>query len=751
MLNRALFVLFTACFLLVLEPLSGMAQRHHYRPFAANVIVPQARRYPIGRPATINITRIVVKTVIKEQIATTTMDIHLENPGNSIQESEIIMPVPDGAVVRGFTFKGAGKEPSAELLPADEAKRIYDSIVATMRDPALLQFVGFNLVRSSVFPVEPYGTQQVRLTYEHLLLADGDRVDYVLPRSEALDYSVPWEITTEIYSRKKISTVYSPSHEVDVDRDDARFQTATVIERDACKSGPFRLSYLLEKGGVSASIFAFPDRDAGGGFFLYLAGLPAHIEKEAAEVIDREVTLVIDRSGSMAGEKMEQVRAAARQVLYGLEDGEAFNLIVYNEGVDVYADAPVTKSRDTVKKALGWLDSMNANGGTNIHDALVEALRMPTRDGMLPIVLFMTDGLPTIGQTSEVSIRDMVVDSNETNRRVFTFGVGVDVNTPLLEAIATDTRAIATFVMPQEDVELKVAAVFRKLAGPVLSAPALRILDEEGDKARGRVSDLIPQPLPDLFAGDQLVLLGQYKGKGRLVLEISGNYLGEHKSFRTGFNLRKASTTNSFVPRLWASRKIGALVDEIRRAGADLTSPADRQRIARDPRFKELVDEIVRLSTRYGILTEYTAFLAREGSELARSEVLRLANDNFVQKAMKVRTGVASVSQSVNNRYRAAQKQLNPGNDYYDENMERVSVTSVQQVADRAYFKRGNRWVDSRLVNKPQAAPKRKVQFGSRAYMDLADDLAEEGRQGAIALDGEILLDVDGESVLIYE
>ena len=90
---------------------------------------------------------------------------------------------------RGFTFQGSASEPTAELLRKEAARQTFDSIVAKMKDPALLEFVGYNLVRSSVFPVEANGTQKVRLTYEHLLTADGDRVDYVLPRSESIGYS----------------------------------------------------------------------------------------------------------------------------------------------------------------------------------------------------------------------------------------------------------------------------------------------------------------------------------------------------------------------------------------------------------------------------------------------------------------------------------------------------------------------------------------------------------------------------------
>jgi Ca-activated chloride channel family protein len=547
----------------------------------------------------------------------------------------------------------------------------------------------------------------------------------------------------QVRSKRRISTVYSPSHDIQTVRKGDRRVSARLDVKDRSKPGPFRLSYLLEKGGVTASLFAYPDPKVGGGYFLLLAGAPAAPEKAIS--IKREVTVVMDRSGSMNGEKLEQVRKAARQVLSGLDEGESFNLIVYNEAVDAFSSRPVIKNKESMRKARAWLEGMQSRGGTNIHDALVEALRLrPTRD-TLPIVLFLTDGLPTIGQTSERTIRELVIKGNKFKKRVFTFGVGVDVNTALLEKIASETRAFATFVLPGEDVEVKVSKVFNSLKGPVLADPKLRVAD------RGRVRDLLPQRLPDLFEGDQLVVLGQYVGEKPITFGIDGNYLGRQKKFSVKFEPQKATTKNGFVPRLWASRKIAVLVDAIRSSGADADRMAVRAAVHTDPRFKELVDEIVRLSTEFGILTEYTAFLAREGTDLGRrSEVLATARDNFKNRAVSTRSGMGSVNQDMNRQYQAKQQVLNPGNEYWDQNMNRVSITSVQQVNDQAFYQRGNRWVDSRLMEKERSLkPKKVIRFGSGEFKRLAERLSREGRQGSISLQGDILMVVDGKPVLI--
>ncbi len=727
---------------------AGFGQTTSGRPWSSNVVVPQARSYAMGRSPALEISGVTVGVVIREQVATTMMEIRLRNPSAARQEAELLVPVPDRAVIRGFTFQGPNAEPSARLLPRDEAKATYDRIVAMARDPALLEFAGFNLVRSSVFPVEAGGTQAVRLTYEHLLPATGDRVDYVLPRSESVEYTVPWKIAVKISASGPIAAVYSPSHPLRALRPRPTAATIELADGASTVPGPFRLSFLRERGDVSASLFAYPDPKVGGGYFLLLAGLPSRTSKSDQPALRREVTLVIDRSGSMRGEKLAQVREAALQVLAGLDDGEAFNVIVYNEAVDAFAARPVIKSRQTIKGASEFLDGLTARGGTNIHDALLEALRQPPSEGALPIVLFMTDGLATVGQTSEASIRELARKGNPHQRRIFTFGVGVDVNTPLLEKIAYESRATTTFILPSEDVEVKVADVFQRLRGPVLADPELTVGETDG---RRRARELIPGRIPDVFDGDQIVLLGQYVGEGPLEFILRGNYRGTPRAFRFRLSIDQATTRNGFVPRLWASRKIGLLVDAIREQGGmpgvvslgANTNPSAANR--------ELVDEIVRLSTEFGILTEYTAFLAREGTDFSQKDkVLSEAQALFRNRAIQTRSGLSSVNQDVNNQNQKAMSCVNPRNEFLDARMNKVATATVQQVCDLAFYKRGDRWVDSRIVSSPaEVKPERVIVFGSDEFRNLAATLVRQGRQGSIALHGDILMIVDGQRVLI--
>ncbi len=739
----------------------AQVEHHAVPPDGPVIIVPPVRPRPWHSPV-VRLTAMNVEARIDGQVATTTLEMSLHNPGHRPQEAQLVLPVPEGVSIRSMAYDGVGVEPTARLLPREEARRIYDSIVNRQRDPALLEFAGYNLIRTSVFPVPAGGTQKVTLTYEQLLPADGDRIDYVLPRSESLEaVGVAWSMSAFVKASRPIATVYSPSHDVTVERPGHRDAVVRVTGASASEPGSFRLSFLLQPDkaeGLTTSVLAYPDPE-GGGYLMVLAGVP-DIPGDRSPV-KREVVVVVDRSGSMRGPKMEQAKAALLQVLEGLEDGEAFNIIDYSDSIASFSEAPVVKTRETMAQARDYVKRMNANGGTNINDALLEALSARPTPGMLPIVLFLTDGLPTVGEKSELKIREAARAANTAERRIFSFGVGLDVNAPLLTAIARNARGTSTFVLPDENVEVKVSSVYRKLTGPVLSSPKLAILDQ-GHATTRALRDVQPAVIPDVFEGDQLILLARYHADKPLTLRLTGSFLGQPRAFDIAFDPGAASHRHGYIPRLWATRKIATLIEEVRNLGASgSVSTAD-------PRFTELRDEIVRLSTKFGVLTEYTAFLATEPGEVrpmadgrwrrddsagapapAMAEAPRAAARELSSKAMAGRGGGGGIAQDENlaagyTAQRALQVQS-----YKDADMKQVTLGGVQQVADRALFYRNNRWIDNTLLASETEPPEQTVEFGTPEFQVVLDQLVKEGRQGMLARGGDVYLQVQGKRVLV--
>ncbi|AQQ72140.1 marine proteobacterial sortase target protein [Limihaloglobus sulfuriphilus] len=711
----------------------------------SNTIVPQIGRFGFvpGRGRAIEITNVNALIDINETAAATTLEIHIINNTNRRQEAELVLPVPDDAVIKGFAYDGPGTAISARIHERGEARRIYRDLVNRIIDPALVELAGHKLVRSSVFPVEPRGRQKLVITYEHLLRREHDRIDYYLGRSESLEYDVPWQITANIKNSNPVSAVYSSSHEIVTHRISAGNLTVNVSSGSRKNPGRFHLSFIVNSGGPAASLFAYPQSSVNGGYFMLLAGLGTQKKPKETPAIKRELTLVIDRSGSMRGEKLEQVKESALQIIAGLEDGELFNIAIYSNSVEWFSVSPVEKNNDTFKSAQSYLAGTTASGGTNIYEALEGALAQAPNAGRLPVVLFLTDGLPTVNRTGEKEIAALAEKQNPHNRRVFTIGVGVDLNAPLLDRIAEVSGGRSEFILPAEDIEVKIGRVFERLTGPVFTDVRLEILEADGTPAIGRTLDILPGRIADVYEDEQIVLLGKYVGSRPLTFRLSGNYRGTHRSFDFAFSFDKADPGYSFVPRLWAGRKIAVLTESIRQAGADANT--------NDPRIKELVDEVIRISTEFGILTEYTAFLANEGMSLAEPEAIRReAADMFRSRAISSRSGMDAVSQSYNYARRKSQTTLNYSNEFYDSKMKHVRFNSIRQLGDRTFYQKSNRWVDSRLVNNTDSIrPERIIQFGSDAYFELAEKLARRSRQSLLTLKGEIVVLIDNEVVLV--
>jgi Ca-activated chloride channel family protein len=314
---------------------------------------------------------------------------------------------------------------------------------------------------------------------------------------------------------------------------------------------------------------------------------------QAVRHTPRDVTLVLDVSGSMSGRKLAQAKAAGGQVLGTLTSGDRFRIIDFSTDVRTFRDDFVAATAPNVRDAQRYLDALEAQGSTNISGALDEALHAQSPDDRLPLVLFLTDGAPTVGETQPDAIAAMA--AKERGRaRVFTFGVGADVNAALVERLALEAHGTATFVRPDEDVERAVSIVASRLTDPIVTDLRLR--------ADGvRLDRVLPAGGVDLFAGQDLVLLARYSGDGGATLRFSGRSANGPVEWTQRVSFPDRERGNAFVPRLWATQRVGWLAAEKRRGGDS----------------REIDDEIRTLGERYAIPTEFTSYLVQEPGTVA--------------------------------------------------------------------------------------------------------------------------------------
>lgn len=563
-----------------------------------------------------------VEVLIDAQVATTTVTQVFANRGFGIGEAVFLFPLPPGAAMTGLTLWIDGEPVPGEVLPADEARAKYQEIVRFLRDPALLEYADQGLVRLSVFPIPAGGERTVRLEYTEVLGAEGGLVRYRHPLGrEARGLAAIEHLTArvEVRSLAEIKTVYSPTHSVSIDRPDAGTAVVGYESRGEASAGDFALYYSTAEGLIGLDLLTFrePGED---GFFLLLAspGLTA----DPADVVAKDVVLVLDHSGSMEGEKFTQAMGAARFVLDHLNEGDRFNLIVFSTTVEAYAERPRPWSE--AGEAKRWLDRFAAGGSTDIDRALRTAfdradVERPT------YVLFLTDGLPTEGIIETGEILRRAADAAPDNLSLFAFGVGWDVDTMLLDSLAGNHHGTTTYVVPGEDVNTAVTGLYAKVSTPVLT----RL---EVDLGRAGAYDLYPLPLPDLFSGEQLVLAGRYREPGNSTVALSGEVSGEERAFTYEGQRFTESGGPDSLPRLWATRKIGHLLREVR-----LQGPND-----------ELIDQIVRLSIRYGIVTPYTSYLVSEDAPFGEDVLRRIVDDaaEYAATSIAPTTGQAAVSQA---------------------------------------------------------------------------------------------------------
>lgn len=740
----------------------------HWRPPHPVPPIWPPRPIPPPRPyifAPLEVAYHHVNVKIDGQIATTSVDQEFYNPNPSRLEGTYLFPVPKGAQIDKFTMDIGGKQVEAELLPADKARRIYEDIVRKAKDPALLEYADRDVFKVRIFPIEPHGKKRITLRYTQLLKSDAGLVSYIYPLNTEKFSAKPIKsvsIKVELESQQPLKSIYSPSHSVEIKRHGSRSATVGFETADAKPDTDFALYFAPEKDELGVNLIAHKtgDRD---GYFLLLASPGMDVDKK--KIVPKDVAFVLDTSGSMAGKKLEQAKKALQFCVENLNDEDRFEVIRFSTEVEPLFDNLVRANDGNREKANDFIKELKPIGGTAIDNALSKALalRPGRQDGRPFVIIFLTDGRPTIGTTDENQIVSNVKRRNEDQTRVFCFGIGTDVNTHLLDKITEETRAVSQYVLPEEDLEVKVSNFFSKIKEPVLANPTLKFT---GDV---RVTKLHPSPLPDLFRGDQIVLVGRFSGKGNSAVVLEGTVSGATRKFTYEVRFPRYDDEHEFIPRLWATRRVGYLLDEIRLHGENA----------------ELKDEVTELARKYGIVTPYTAYLIvededRRGVPLAMQSLGRLGEDQMARREAAENYRYFRSDQSGDKALagarsgyalKSAQAPAAAASDSFSEANRALGVTTLpsstaapspdskvrlaqysqngQFIAGKNFFQNtSNQWVDA-AAQKFQNAKLQRIQFNSTEYFAFA---AKNSKALPwLALGQNVQFELDGTLYEIYE
>jgi Ca-activated chloride channel homolog len=619
---------------------------HEYR-LPRPPIHPHPWPRPVPEPTTsYKIQELAVNATITDQVAKVQVSQSFVNTGSRQMEVSFIFPLPYEGAVDQMTFMVDGKEYAAKLLNAEDARRVYEGYIRRNQDPALLEWLGTGMFKTSVFPVPPGAKRTVTMRYSQICRKTEGLVEWLFPLSTAKYTSHPVErvaVDVTIQSQVPVKNVYSPTHSIELKRPAENTAHVTFASANEIPSSDFRLMYDVGKERVGASVLSYRPDPNDEGYFLLLVS--PDIQRTTSTAIPKTVVFVVDRSGSMSGKKIEQAKGALKFVLNNLRDTDLFNIIAYDNTVESFRPELQRYTEQTRSEALGFIEGIYAGGSTNIDGALQAALAQ-LQDAERPTyIVFLTDGLPTAGERREPQIIANAKSANKVHARFFVFGVGYDVNSRLLDRMARDCFGQSQYVLPNEDIEAHVARLYTRIGAPALVDLKVEFDLENASVEKGSaVSRVYPKDTVDLFAGDQLVLVGRYKQPGDAKVKIRGKVDGAEQSFDfpAKFVEKSGDESQAFIEKLWAIRRVGEIIDQIDLQGKN----------------QELVNELVALSTRHGILTPYTSFLADETANVRDlASVERRAGVALNELALE--SGESAVGQRVvkDNLQRAGQAQ----------------------------------------------------------------------------------------------
>jgi len=713
----------------------------HPMPMPHPVIIP-----PDTTPVTLSGYRVEGK--IDDQAADLTYNITFHNPSDRRLEGVLIVPIPADTVLSGFSMTVGGKKMNAELLESGQASTIYENIVRQLRDPALLELVGERMFRARVFPIEPNGDVEVRLSVTQVLHKSGELYNLTVPLKSAQmiqGSSGKGSIKLELNTLKSIRTLYSPNPGVSVARQGENKAIITYAPASAAEAQDLSLFYSTRQDPLAAGLLTFKESGEDGYFMLSLSP-KTHVDEKV--VTPKDIVFIMDRSGSMdENGKIEQARKALTYCLKRLSAQDRFGIVDFATDTSEFEEHLVSASPDNKERALRYVERIEAAGGTNIDGALTEGMKLlHNEDGRVPMVFFMTDGLPTTGETDIPTIlKDAAAKNTSLHARVFTFGLGSDVNTLFLDKLAETNRGAHDYVAPEEDIENKVSVLYQKVSKPALTDVHLEWQGVD-------VVSVYPRSVNDLFYGGELTLMGRYKAGAKGSLVVTGRSGGKPARFEFPIELPDSAPQHAFLPRLWANLKVAHELDAIRLSGNA------------DP---EVVTEIVRLAKRYGIVTPYTSYLiTEEGADLrnAHGSAVSALRGMAIDAASSGFTGGAARASAAQKASSflgaAAAPQMNMGSfgsasavrggasgggglDAFQraglETRQELraqgrSVTETRSVADKTFYLRNGTWIDGEfeLAADKTSLLKKSLKYLSPEYFELLNEHPELGRYLAV-------------------
>jgi Ca-activated chloride channel family protein len=540
----------------------------------------------------VHATSCAVAVDVVDGVATTTLALTLHNPTARPAEADWVLPLPDGAAADRFTMTIDGKEQAGAVLDADRARGVYETIVRSRRDPGLLEHFGRGCLRARIFPIAPQGDTKVVVRYAHVLPVVGALRRFTFPlRVCGVGGASPQSATLDVRIRDAtpIRNLLSP---------DAQLHTALQGPHEARASfeprpgealpAALRLFYGVDARDLGIDLLTWRAADQDGCFLLLVTPDPAWQEDRA---LPRSITFVLDVSGSMAGAPLEQAQGALRCFLRTLQPRDRFDVVTFSSDAEKWFGVPVSATPENVAKAEARIAALQARGGTNIEAALLAAVRAPVPAGSLPLVVFVTDGQPNVGVTGTKDLLAVVRAANPHGVRVHVLGVSDAVNSVLLDSLAEQHAGTRHYVRPNEDLEARAGELLHQLALPVLAGVTLQV---DGVELRA----LAPPRLPDLFRGSRVAISGRYRGHGKAVVTLRGVAGGKAVEHRREVAFPARAGEHEFVRTLWAQRRTGWLLDEIRRNGE----------------ARELVEEVTALGREHRIVTPYTSHLVVEES-----------------------------------------------------------------------------------------------------------------------------------------